>query len=262
MPRDDVEADLRQSTTAIVGGVTITALVVALFAIWLGSRVIGSMTALQDAARALTAPDIRMPDAPLPIDEAETVRKALHNAAEQLAARDDRSNAALSREAEARTDAERANAAKDEFLAMLGHELRNPLSAMKSAAALLAMPAARPAVHQRSREVIDRQISRLTDLVDDMLDVARLNAGKIVLDRKLVDLAHIVRHVVGSFKDAGRAACICASRPSSSQPGCSRTRPGWNRWSPTCSTTPASTPPPAAACASPPGATATAACTS
>ena len=204
VPRDDVEADLRQSTSAIVGGVAITALVVALFAIWLGSRVIGAMTVLQASARALTSPGLTMPASRLSIDEAETVRAALSNAGELLAARDDRNSQALAREAEARADAERANAAKDEFLAMLGHELRNPLSAMKSAAALLAMPAARAAVHQRSREVIDRQINRLTDLVDDMLDVARLNAGKIVLDRRLVDLAQVVRHVVASFTDAGR----------------------------------------------------------
>ena len=205
VPRDDVEADLRESTLAIVGGVTVTALVVALFAIWLGSRVIGAMRALQQAARSLTTPGVPMPSARLRIDEAETVRTALRHAGEQLAARDDRSSAALTREAAARAEAEQANAAKDEFLAMLGHELRNPLSAMKSAAALLAMPTARPAVHERSREVIDRQITRLTDLVDDMLDVARLNAGKIVLDRQLVDLAEIVRHVLESFKDAGRS---------------------------------------------------------
>ena len=205
VPRDDVEADLRQSTTAIVGGVAITALAVAMFAIWLGSRIIGAMTVLQEAARAIATPGAKRPEARLDIDEAETVRVALNSAGERLAAREHESSATLLREAEARAEAERANAAKDEFLAMLGHELRNPLSAMKSAAALLAMPAARAAVHERSRQVIDRQINRLTDLVDDMLDVARLNAGKIVLDRKLVDLAEVVRHVVAAFKDAGRS---------------------------------------------------------
>ena len=53
--------------------------------------------------------------------------------------------------------------------------------------------------------MIERQVGRLTDLVDDMLDVARLNSGKIVLERRVIDLAEVVRHVLGSFQDAGRS---------------------------------------------------------
>ncbi len=205
VPRDEVEASLRDSTVAMIAGVVAAALAVALFAIWIGSRVIGAITALSLAARQLATPQSDAPDAVLPIEEVETVRLALRQASALLAARDAERDAAYAREAEARAQAERSNAAKDEFLAMLGHELRNPLSAMKSASALLGMPAARPAAHQRSREVIERQVGRLTDLVDDMLDVARLNSGKIVLERRVVDLAEVVRHVLGSFQDAGRS---------------------------------------------------------
>ena len=205
VPREDVEASLRDSTVAMIAGVIATAFAVALFAIWIGSRVIGAITALSLAARRVATPEIAAPDAVLPIEEVETVRLALRQAGALLAARDAERDAAYASEAEARAEAERSNAAKDEFLAMLGHELRNPLSAMKSASALLGAPAARPAVHQRSREVIERQVGRLTDLVNDMLDVARLNSGKIVLERRIVDMAEVVRHVLGSFQDAGRS---------------------------------------------------------
>jgi signal transduction histidine kinase/ActR/RegA family two-component response regulator len=205
VPREEVEASLRDSTVAIIASVVATAVVVALFAIWLGSRIIGAITALALAARRVATPEVAAPDAVLPIDEVESVRLALQQAAAMLAARDADRAIAYAREAEARAEAERSNAAKDEVLAMLGHELRNPLSAMKSASALLATPGAEPAAQARSREVIERQVRRLTDLVDDMLDVARLNSGKIVLDRRVVDMAEVARHVVGSFQDAGRS---------------------------------------------------------
>ena len=205
VPRDDVEASLRDSTVVMVAGVIATGLAVALFAVWIGSRIIGAITSLSHAARQVATPGGPPPGGAIAIEEAETVRLALHQAAELLAARDAERDAAYAREAEARAEAERSNAAKDEFLAMLGHELRNPLSAVKSASALLALPNARPSVHQRSREVIVRQVGRLTDLVDDMLDVARLNSGKIVLERRVLDMADVVRHVLGSFQDAGRS---------------------------------------------------------
>ena len=208
VPREEVEASLRDSTLAMLTGVIATALLVALFAIWIGSRIIGAITGLSADARRLASPGAAPPGPPGPplaIEEAETVRQALGQAHAQLVARDAERDAVYAREASARAEAERSNAAKDEFLAMLGHELRNPLSAMKSASALLGAPGVRPAVQQRSREVIERQVGRLTDLVDDMLDVARLNSGKIVLERRVIDLSEVVRHLLGSFQDAGRS---------------------------------------------------------
>jgi len=211
VPQEEVEASLRDSTVAMVGGVIATALAVALFAIWIGSRIIDAITSLALTARRVASPEAAAPDEVLPIEEVETVRLTLHQASAMLAARDAERASAYAREAEARAEAERSNAAKDEFLAMLGHELRNPLSAMKSASALLATPSVRPAVHERSRAVIERQVGRLTDLVDDMLDVARLNSGKIVLERRIVDMADVVRHVLGAFHDTGRSMHVRVS---------------------------------------------------
>ena len=89
-----------------------------------------------------------------------------------------------------RESAESANRAKDEFLAMLGHELRNPLSPILTALQLMKHQAA--AGSERPRSVIERQVNQLTRLVDDLLDVSRIAGGKIDLKLEVVELAEIV----------------------------------------------------------------------
>jgi signal transduction histidine kinase len=105
-----------------------------------------------------------------------------------------------------RRAAERANHAKDEFLAMLGHELRNPLSAIGGAASLLGMPAITPDIATRARDIVQRQTRQLGSIVDDLLDLSRAMSGKIVLARRAVDLAEIVATSIGTFVTAGRLA--------------------------------------------------------
>ena len=84
----------------------------------------------------------------------------------------------------ARREAEAANRAKDEFLAMLGHELRNPLAPILTALQLMSLrDGADAAVKERA--VIDRQVRHLMRLVDDLLDVSRIARGKIELARKM-----------------------------------------------------------------------------
>jgi len=101
---------------------------------------------------------------------------------------------------------QRANRAKDEFLAMLGHELRNPLNAIGSAASLLGLGAGGPDVAERARAVIHRQVQHLARLVEDLLDVSRVTSGKIVLLRQPTDLGEVVASVVASWRAAGRFA--------------------------------------------------------
>ena len=99
------------------------------------------------------------------------------------------------REAEdLRAAAEAANRAKDEFLAMLGHELRNPLAPILTALQLMKLRADGTAV--RERTVIDRQVRHLVRLVDDLLDVSRIARGKIELHHQMVDLSAIVAAAV------------------------------------------------------------------
>lgn len=84
---------------------------------------------------------------------------------------------------------------KDEFLASLGHELRNPLAPIKSAAALLKHLF--PASEQIGKvsDVIERQVTQLTRLVDDLLDVARITSGKVSLQHKEFELQQVLEHV-------------------------------------------------------------------
>jgi len=82
---------------------------------------------------------------------------------------------------------------KTEFIAMLSHELRNPLAAIRNGLYLLDLAAAGSPQAQVSRAVIDRQLHQLMRLVDDLLDVTRIAQNKIQLQRQLVDLNELVR---------------------------------------------------------------------
>ena len=94
------------------------------------------------------------------------------------------------REQLARQEAEAANRAKDEFLAMLGHELRNPLSPILTALQLMKLRGGGGL--ERERTVIERQVSHLTRLVDDLLDVSRIARGRVELKEELVEIAEVV----------------------------------------------------------------------
>ena len=94
---------------------------------------------------------------------------------------------------------------KDEFLAMLAHELRNPLAPIRFALQALKMDSPR-ATAARAREVIDRQVAQLVRLVDDLLDVSRITANKIQLRLESLDLAPLMATAVESITAHAAAA--------------------------------------------------------
>nr|WP_315251708.1 ATP-binding protein [uncultured Duganella sp.] len=96
--------------------------------------------------------------------------------------------------ANAKRAAESANRAKDEFLAMLGHELRNPLAPIVTALQLMRMRGSDFAVKERA--VIERQTNHLVSLVDDLLDVSRVAEGKIQLNRRVVEMTDVVARAI------------------------------------------------------------------
>jgi len=100
---------------------------------------------------------------------------------------------------EALEQARRAGRAKDEFLAVLGHELRNPLAPI--AGALDLMDLRNDEGSRRERGIMRRQVAHLKHLVDDLLDVSRIASGKLRIDLEPVDLAAVVRHVVAALPD-------------------------------------------------------------
>ena len=93
-----------------------------------------------------------------------------------------------------RRAAESANRAKDEFLAMLGHELRNPLSPIVTALQLMKLQG--PEESERARAVIERQVTHLTRLVDDLLDVSRIARGKVELKADLIEISEVVAKAI------------------------------------------------------------------
>lgn len=99
----------------------------------------------------------------------------------------------------AREEAERANQAKDEFLAMLGHELRNPLSAVHNA---LTAAARDPANRERALEIARRQTRQLGRIVDDLLDVSRVTHGRVPLQRTRLSVADVLQRTVDAARPA------------------------------------------------------------
>jgi PAS domain S-box-containing protein len=93
----------------------------------------------------------------------------------------------LERATTARAEAEDANRAKDEFLAMLGHELRNPLAPILTALQLMHLRSDHSL--ERERAVIERQVKHLVTLVDDLLDVSRITRGRVELQRRVIELS-------------------------------------------------------------------------
>ena len=95
--------------------------------------------------------------------------------------------------------AERDSRTKDEFLALLAHELRNPLGAISAAAQVLRVQHSDGKPETRAHDVIARQVGHITRLIDDLLDIERVSSGKIRLDRRPFDLAEVVRREAETF---------------------------------------------------------------
>jgi signal transduction histidine kinase len=107
--------------------------------------------------------------------------------------------ALLERERAARADADAASRAKDEFVAILSHELRNPLAAISTAAAALDSGADSREHHAPLVASIRRQSQHLARLIDDLLDIGRMTANKLILRREPLELADAVRRCVDSM---------------------------------------------------------------
>ncbi|MET0377807.1 MAG: HAMP domain-containing sensor histidine kinase [Spongiibacteraceae bacterium] len=95
--------------------------------------------------------------------------------------------------------AEQAQQRQSEFLAVLVHELRNPLAPIRTAAALIEYLGDDPAQLREVQVVIERHVKRMTRLLDDLFDVARVNLGKLRVDRKLLDMSSLLQEVVNTY---------------------------------------------------------------
>ena len=93
-----------------------------------------------------------------------------------------------------------ANRRKDEFLATLGHELRSPLAAIRNGVHLLSRQTQDTSAPQELKAMLERQVRRVTQLVDDLLDVSRITQGRLHLQRERTDLRDVVRNAIQTLE--------------------------------------------------------------
>jgi signal transduction histidine kinase/CheY-like chemotaxis protein len=186
------------STAWLIGLGALAALALAfVLAVVIGNRIVRPMKTLASLARSVGdgSATIALPDGGL--REIDAVGLALKQADSAVRER----QSLIQREKNA---VEAADRAKDEFIAMLSHELRNPLAALTSAAAILRRNELNSDASRDAREVIERQIAHMSRMIEDLLDLSRVAAGKINLKLERVDLAEFVSGVVTAWQNAGR----------------------------------------------------------
>ena len=207
VPAVEVERPMRDSTLALVGAAVLSAGLAIWLAIIVGRRIAGPVAALASSVKALeTGGPATRSEQIRGISEVEEVASAFAQTGQLLQQREQALSVALGGEQRARAEAEAANRGKDQFLAMLGHELRNPLSAISNAVALGDRVDAGSELAVRARDVVRRQLGNLRRLVDDLLDVARVTTGKIALQSTPLELTAVVRRSIAALKDARRLA--------------------------------------------------------
>ncbi|GAB2875854.1 hypothetical protein GCM10027277_51450 [Pseudoduganella ginsengisoli] len=124
-------------------------------------------------------------------------------------------NTDITLQREAEQALQQANQRKDDFLALLAHELRNPLAPISTAAQLLKTGAANPANIKLSSDIIDRQVRHMTDLVNDVMDVSRVTRGVAAIDQEEVPVAQVINTAVEQSRplmEARRQALVVDMR--------------------------------------------------
>ncbi|MCC2955662.1 sensor histidine kinase [Massilia sp. IC2-477] len=222
VPVADIEAAARTAATYATVALVLLMGMAVLIATFFGNKLSAALQQAGSVANSLARGAIARPR-PTKVDEVDALLDGLHFTSEALV-RESTARQALQHEREqlllseqrARRSAEAQSRAKDNFLAMLGHELRNPLAAISGAMSVLEMPNVKPELAANAREISRRQMRHLTRIVDDLLDVQRILSGKIVLQRAPVDLAEVLRACVEAKRlvDAGNHQWEVALAPS------------------------------------------------
>ena len=199
IPPSFVESGVRQSLIAFGGGILLSIALGILAALHFARTINQPIAELRAGAQSLGRG--AEPVAPRSdIQELRDLGEALAGASRELAAGAAERAELLGRERKARALAEDASRAKDEFLAMLGHELRNPLGAIANAVRLLEHPGTDAESALSARAIIGRQAEHLARMTDDLLDAGRALTGKIALHRRPVDLAAAVSAALAALR--------------------------------------------------------------
>ncbi|MFB9245393.1 response regulator [Massilia antarctica] len=213
VPEAEIESAARRALMVSIAGLAAAVCCAALAAVFFARRLSRSIGQVARSAHALGGNgDLARADVS-GVAEVDEVLAAIAAAAAVVNQEKQSRHAAetereilFEREHEARTTAEQQNRAKDEFLAMLGHELRNPLAAIVNATSVLAHPGMPVAASERAREIITRQSGHLTRIVDDLLDMGRVHSGKILLERRALRLDQVIDNYMATLRASQRAA--------------------------------------------------------
>jgi signal transduction histidine kinase len=204
----DLARRVRDYLLILVSVLLVSLLVAFLISLWLANSVTGPVRAVTDVARqVIDRRDFTLRARRTTQDEIGVLVEAFNTMLAEVgqrAAALEASNKALQQETEERRQAEAAlrvaDQRKDEFLATLAHELRNPLAPMVNAMGLLQAPNADAAIAKRAHGILNRQLSQMVRLVDDLLDVSRITSGKLAVRKQPVELATVVQNAVDTAR--------------------------------------------------------------
>jgi signal transduction histidine kinase/ActR/RegA family two-component response regulator len=202
-------ADRLRDYLVILGSVLLMSLLLALvISVALANNVTGPVRAITDVARqVIERRDFNLRARRTTQDEIGVLVDAFNTMLAEVGQRAadlETSNRALQQETEERRLAETAlrtaDQRKDEFLATLAHELRNPLAPMVNAVSLMSAPNTDSSVVKRAQTIIERQLSQMVRLVDDLLDVSRITSGKLTIRKEPVQLGDVVQSAVDTAR--------------------------------------------------------------
>lgn len=211
VPVSEIENVAARSVALAAAGFMIAIILAIAGAFLFSRRLIGAINQVAASADMLPKHEVP-PVVDLRVDEMTRLQTSLHRAGQLLVhgeavRQQSLHDATLAKEhaEQAQKIAEEQNRAKDDFLAMLGHELRNPLAAISSGITLLNMPTTDSERIAKVKSILQRQTQHLTNLVDELLDAHRILNGKIRLNPVPVDLKNAVESLVASFEARGAA---------------------------------------------------------
>ncbi|NRF68185.1 response regulator [Aquincola sp. S2] len=137
---------------------------------------------------------LRAPDAP--VRDIALLVQAFNAMLDEVAERTGELEREMGERQAAEAELRQADRRKDEFLATLAHELRNPLAPIANAAALLRSPSADAATRELAHTILERQLRQMVRLIDDLLDVSRVTTGKLSLHAERIDLVAVLRAAI------------------------------------------------------------------
>ncbi len=183
---------------AAVGAGLVGSLLLSAFLAWYFTRRVSEpIEQLKGAAAALGRGEpVRI--GPLGVGELDEVGAALAQASQERERAAAEREALLARATEALQRAEEAGRSKDEFLAMLGHELRNPLAPITTALTL--MDRKGDDATRAEREIVQRQLAHMTRLVDDLLDISRITGKRLAMRTKPVQIAEVIAQAAAAIR--------------------------------------------------------------